>query len=150
MLDKITYTPSFVKEPEKVFKTLWDGLARSAEEAHPGAINAATCLCRRRTAKAQASSRTCLRCGRRRSWASSAMLAEIKEMKQQVQNLVASHAARVRAVMQHGRMQAWQKFWRDYQPIAQSLNAIGAIPPDAQVIQIGGAREPRSAPESDG
>lgn len=27
MLDTITYTPSFVKEPEKVFKALWEGLA---------------------------------------------------------------------------------------------------------------------------
>ncbi|MGJ7575697.1 hypothetical protein ACSFBX_34630 [Variovorax sp. RB2P76] len=76
--------------------------------------------------------------------------AEIKELKQQVQNLVASHAACVRAVMQHGGMQALQKFWSDYQPIAQSLNATGAIPPGAQVIPIGGAREPRSTPESDG
>lgn len=65
---------------------------------------------------------------------------EIKELQQQVQNLVASHAACVRAVMQHGGMQALQKFWSEYRPIAESLIALEAIPPGAQVIPISGNR----------
>ncbi len=75
--------------------------------------------------------------------------ARIRELEQQVQNLIASHAACVRAVMQHGGMQTLQVFWRDYKTIAQSLNSIQAIPPGAQVIQIGGGREPRSGPGSE-
>ena len=60
----------------------------------------------------------------------------IKELEQQVTNLVASHAACVRAVMKHGGMQSLQAFWREYSVIADSLASLGALPEGAQVIPV--------------
>jgi sialic acid synthase SpsE len=62
--------------------------------------------------------------------------ARITELEQQVINLVASHAACVRAVMQHGGMRSLQAFWRDYSVIGDSLANLGALPEGAQVIPV--------------
>lgn len=58
--------------------------------------------------------------------------ARVAELERQVSSLVASHAACVRAVMQHGGMQSLQRFWRDYSGIAESLSALGAVPSGAK------------------
>jgi hypothetical protein len=59
--------------------------------------------------------------------------ARVVELERQVSGLVASHAACVRAVMQHGGMRSLHRFWRDYGAIAEELRSAGAIPDGAEV-----------------
>lgn len=67
----------------------------------------------------------------------------ITALEKQIAALVASHAACVRAVMQHGGMQSLQKFWRDYSSIEETLNKLNSIPVGGRVVQI-------SDPKNDG
>lgn len=63
--------------------------------------------------------------------------ARVEELERQVAGLVASHAACVRAVMQHGGIRALQQFWEDYRGLADILQELNALPAGAKVISIG-------------
>ena len=55
----------------------------------------------------------------------------VAELERQVSSLVASHAACVRAVMQHGGMESLQRFWFEYRAITESLESAGALTADS-------------------
>jgi hypothetical protein len=61
---------------------------------------------------------------------------QVAKLESQVTALVASHAACVRAVMLHGGMQALERFWAEYKPIADAVRDLGAIPKGAEVIDL--------------
>lgn len=62
--------------------------------------------------------------------------AEAKALGHQVRCLVASHAACVRAVMQHGGMQSLHRFWREYDEISATLLKLQALPAGAEIVPI--------------
>jgi hypothetical protein len=62
--------------------------------------------------------------------------ATIKELEEQRQALVASHAACVRAVMRLGGMSALEKFWKDYKAIGDTLLAMESMPSTAEIIPM--------------
>jgi hypothetical protein len=62
--------------------------------------------------------------------------ARVEFLELQVKHLVASHAACVRAVMQHGGVRSLQQFWKDYREISEGLVKMNAIPPGAQVLPL--------------
>lgn len=61
---------------------------------------------------------------------------EVAKLRSQVDALVASHAACVRAVLKHGGMAALERFWIDYKGIADELRALKAIPPGGTVVEL--------------
>jgi hypothetical protein len=61
---------------------------------------------------------------------------EIVQLKSQVEALVASHAACVRAVLLHGGMPALERFWSDYKAIGDMVRRLGALPCGANVIDL--------------
>lgn len=61
---------------------------------------------------------------------------ESAQLQAQLNALVASHVACVRAVLHHGGMPALERFWRDYQAIGDSVRAAGAMPASADVIAL--------------
>ncbi|MDI4635250.1 hypothetical protein J7U46_19460 [Pelomonas sp. V22] len=63
--------------------------------------------------------------------------ARVEELERQVAGLVASHAACVRAVMQHGGVRALQQFWMEYRGLSDILQELNALPAGAKVIPIG-------------
>lgn len=63
--------------------------------------------------------------------------ARVEVLERQVAGLVASHAACVRAVMQHGGVRALQQFWTEYRELADLLQDLNALPAGAKVIPIG-------------
>lgn len=77
---------------------------------------------------------------KRRSESLSEMLEErnrqIAELEARVVALIASHAACVRAVMQHGGMQALERFWADYKSVADVLREVAALPGKADVVGL--------------
>lgn len=60
----------------------------------------------------------------------------IVELEGQVEALVASHAACIRAVMLHGGMQGVERFWADYKHIGDTVKALGAIPKPAGIVRL--------------
>lgn len=62
--------------------------------------------------------------------------ARVELLERQVAQLVASHAACVRAVMKHGGVQSLQQFWKDYRQLAEGLEHMQAVPPAAQVVAL--------------
>lgn len=62
--------------------------------------------------------------------------ARVVELERQVEALIASHSACVRAVISHGGMPALRRFWTDYKAIGDALATIGAIPGGAKVIEL--------------
>lgn len=65
--------------------------------------------------------------------------AKVERLERQVAGLVASHAACIRAVMQHGGMRSLQRLWLDYRELPKTLAELGALPAGAQVVDIGAA-----------
>ncbi len=65
---------------------------------------------------------------------------EAEALKGQVNALVASHVACVRAVLRHGGMPALERFWADYKAIGMAVREAGAVPPGAQVIPLAAKR----------
>lgn len=61
---------------------------------------------------------------------------EVAKLRSQVDALVASHAACVRAVLKHGGMAALERFWIDYKGIADQLRALKAIPTGGTVVEL--------------
>jgi hypothetical protein len=61
---------------------------------------------------------------------------EVAKLQSQVDALVASHAACVRAVLNHGGMAALERFWIDYKGIADELRALKAIPQGGTVVEL--------------
>jgi hypothetical protein len=57
----------------------------------------------------------------------------IKELKRQVEALVASHAACVRAVRLHGGIPALVRFWESYKDVGTIVRQLGAVPEAADV-----------------
>jgi hypothetical protein len=66
-------------------------------------------------------------------------LRRVAELEAQVNALVASHAACIRAVMLHGGVQAVEKFWADYRHIGDVIKSLGAGLEPAMVIPLGPA-----------
>ena len=62
--------------------------------------------------------------------------AEVAKLQTQVDALVASHLACVRAVLKHGGMAALERFLIDYKSIADDLRALKAIPPGGTVVEL--------------
>lgn len=61
---------------------------------------------------------------------------EVAKLRSQVDALVASHVACVRAVLNHGGMAALERFWIDYKGIADELRALKAIPQGGTVVEL--------------
>lgn len=61
---------------------------------------------------------------------------EIDQLKRQVEALVASHAACVRAVLLHGGMPALERFWNEYKAIGDTVRKLHALPSGAAVIDL--------------
>ena len=61
---------------------------------------------------------------------------QVSELEHRVQQLVASHAACIRAVMLHGGMSALERFWADYRTIAEGVQTLGAMPERAGVVEL--------------
>lgn len=61
---------------------------------------------------------------------------EVAKLRSQVDALVASHVACVRAVLKHGGMAALERFWIDYKGIAAELRALKAIPQGGTVVEL--------------
>ena len=61
---------------------------------------------------------------------------EVAKLRSQVDALVASHVACVRAVLKHGGMAALERFWIDYKGIADELRALKAIPQGGTVVEL--------------
>lgn len=60
----------------------------------------------------------------------------IVELEGQVEALVASHAACIRAIMLHGGMQGVERFWADYKHIGDTVKNLGATPKPAGVTRL--------------
>lgn len=61
---------------------------------------------------------------------------EAHALKGQVEALVASHVACIRAVLRHGGMPALERFWADYKAVGEAVRAAGAVPARADVIPL--------------
>jgi hypothetical protein len=60
----------------------------------------------------------------------------IVELESQVEALIVSHAACIRAVMLHGGMQGVERFWGDYKHIGDKVKALGAASEQAEVVRL--------------
>jgi hypothetical protein len=60
----------------------------------------------------------------------------VEQLELQVKQLVASHAACVRAVMMHGGMASLERFWAEYKAIGEGMKALGAVPQPADVVPL--------------
>ena len=63
-------------------------------------------------------------------------VSRVQEQQTQIEHLVASHVACIRAVMRHGGMQSVLAFWKEYDELARTLNELGALPEGAKVIDL--------------
>jgi len=61
---------------------------------------------------------------------------QVAKLQAQVDALVASHAACIRAVMVHGGMDALERFWEKYKTIAAMVRSLGAVPGGAEVVRL--------------
>lgn len=60
----------------------------------------------------------------------------IVELEGQVEALIVSHAACIRAVMLNGGLQGVERFWVDYKHIGDKVRALGAVPEQAEVVRL--------------
>lgn len=60
----------------------------------------------------------------------------VEQLELQVKQLVASHAACVRAVMLHGGMASLERFWSEYKAIGDCVKEAGALPDRAEVVAL--------------
>lgn len=65
-------------------------------------------------------------------------VSKVKEQEAQIECLVASHVACIRAVMRHGGMRSILAFWKEYDELARTLSELGALPEGAKVVDLHG------------
>lgn len=72
--------------------------------------------------------------------------AETVELRAQVEALVTSHVACVRAVLRSGGMPALERFWKDYKAIGDAMRALNAVPAGAAVVKLSNECRARKPP----
>lgn len=65
--------------------------------------------------------------------------ARVDELRSDIAALVASHAACIKVVLNHGGMAGLERFWKDYKCVGEVVHRLSAVPPSAQVVPLTGA-----------
>lgn len=61
---------------------------------------------------------------------------EVETLERDIAALVTSHAACIRAVLNHGGMASVERFWKDYKGIGDAVQRLRAVPTGAQVVPL--------------